>query len=235
MLFLRREYRENTAFSALYILATKDNSGYKTKKQMKKLILIIFLSITSIGKAQSQENFLFGIKGGVNFSHLNFKEFDSDSRTGFHVGILAEIPLTQKFAVQPEILYSSQGAESFDGPSFDGPVLHEFDLDYIQVPITIKYYFLRNLALEAGPSFNFLVKEQITATYFYMPMTGTSSNKYGRFFEFGSLLGLSYNLPGNFLLNTRFIFGITDAFNGEGFSSSSVHNYGYQLGIGYIF
>lgn len=201
---------------------------------MKKFSLLILLSIMSLVKIQAQENLQFGIKGGANLYRLNFKEFGTDSRTDFHLGLLAEIPLSKEFAFQPEIVYSSQGARSSDVPSFDGRVYYDFELDYIQVPLTFKYYLIKNLALETGPSFNFMVKEQITGTYVDLPMTEISSDS-AKFFEFGSVLGLSYKLPGNFFLSTRFTYGLTNAFNGKRFSTNSVTNNGFQIGTGYIF
>src|SRR5690606_40376212 len=78
---------------------------------MKKLIFITAITIMSISAAKAQEVRL-GAKGGVNFATFSGDDLgDVKYRTGFHIGGLVEIPISEKFAVQPEILYSAQGAE----------------------------------------------------------------------------------------------------------------------------
>jgi hypothetical protein len=39
----------------------------------------------------------------VNGSNVN----NLDSKTGFVFGVTAEVPLTEKFSIQPELLYSA--------------------------------------------------------------------------------------------------------------------------------
>ena len=162
---------------------------------MKKLILIISLFITTGTNLQAQESVLFGIKGGANFTKMNSEEFaDNSNRIGFHLGILAEIPLENKFSIQPEILYSTQGTRA-EVVMFGGNSTVSFNLDYIQVPLVIKWYLTQSLALEAGPSFNFLVNNELGSQRVQplesVPMFGIESD-FGRKFEFGGVLGASY-------------------------------------------
>ena len=110
----------------------------------------------------AQSELAFGIKGGVNFSNLTgdgFDEFDDDSaRTSFNLGALVEIPVTEKFAIQPEVFYSGQG---FDLVQREDAEDTEFQLDYINVPVLAKIYLVQGLYLEAGPQVGFLVDSQI--------------------------------------------------------------------------
>ena len=54
----------------------------------------------------------FGLKGGVNVSQLHFNNnTTSDSKVGVNVGILAHIHASKTWAVQPELLYSLEGAQ----------------------------------------------------------------------------------------------------------------------------
>src|SRR5690554_7681134 len=77
---------------------------------MKKIVLtsILFASLIFTANAQVPDVKL-GAKGGVNFS--NITNSDMDSKTGFHIGVLAEVFFSEQFSLQPEILYSTQGAE----------------------------------------------------------------------------------------------------------------------------
>lgn len=135
---------------------------------MKNHLLIVIISLMSFGGAQAQEYFNFGVKGGVNFATLtgdDADELDAKMKTGFHLGVLAEIMISDKFGIQPEVLYSSQGAKSdvamFE--EFGGNVDVDIKLDYIAVPVMLKYFVAPGFSLEAGPQFSFLSKSEIEA------------------------------------------------------------------------
>src|SRR5690554_4147726 len=128
---------------------------------MKKLVLFAAIAIMSVTVSQAQEIRL-GAKAGVNFATLGGDDIgDVKSRTGFHIGGLVEIPITESFWVQPEILYSAQGAK-YEEKGMELQVPYSFKttikLDYIQVPVMAKYYVVEGLALEAGPQIAFLAK-----------------------------------------------------------------------------
>ena len=97
---------------------------------MKKSILIIAMVLFGATTVSAQEYWNFGVKGGVNFSTVTGDYFDSpDSRTGFNIGVLAEIPVADRFSIQPEVLYSAQG---FTEASIDQANFADVDeeLDY---------------------------------------------------------------------------------------------------------
>lgn len=112
---------------------------------MKKLILlaIALIGLTTISNAQS---FKFGFKGGLNFATINGDGADADSRTGYHIGAVGQIGVGPLFTIQPEILYSAQGAK-------------DFDLDYLNIPILAKFKFAKLFSVEVGPQFGFLVND----------------------------------------------------------------------------
>ncbi len=122
---------------------------------MKKcLFFMCALVVFSIGSVQSQEIRL-GAKLGLNVASLGGDAYGVGSlgaRTSFHIGGLAEIPLMGKFALQPEILYSSEGSDWSFGSAEDN-----LKLDYIRVPVLAKYYIIEGLSAEAGPVFGVLV------------------------------------------------------------------------------
>lgn len=121
---------------------------------MKKLLFITAVVILSFTTAQSQELRL-GAKLGLNVASLGGDSYgvgSLGSRTSFHIGGLAEIPLMGKFALQPEILYSSEGSDWSFGSAEDN-----LKLDYIRVPVLAKYYIIEGLSAEAGPVFGVLV------------------------------------------------------------------------------
>ena len=98
---------------------------------MKKIILIPILTlfcfmVNAQDKSTRRSDISFGLKGGLNFSMISGDDTDGlDGRIDFHIGVVNEIPISDKFSFQPEILYSSQGDKmSIDDIDID------FNFDY---------------------------------------------------------------------------------------------------------
>jgi len=193
---------------------------------MKKIFLIISLTILTITAVKSQEKIQFGVKGGINFTNMTMNSLiDTEYLTGFHIGVLAEIPFGDRFSLQPEILYSTYGSKGkmimIGGPA--QPI--EYNLDYIQVPVLAKFYLIKNLSLEIGPSFNFLVNDEEI-------FNSITIDDIGESFEFSGILGISYKSNSGFFGSFRYTNGFTNALKGD---FSDVKNYGFLIGIGYLF
>ena len=122
---------------------------------MKKVLL--FFVTTIFGFALVNAQVTFGAKAGVNFSDITGEKVDSfEGLTSFHVGAVAEIQISEKFSVQPELIYSMQGSdysEDFEGDDFEGSV----KVNYLNIPLMAKYYVADGFSLEAGPQIGLLV------------------------------------------------------------------------------
>lgn len=204
---------------------------------MKRLIKLFSAGILMIGaitttNAQSSDALTpsFGIKGGVNFASITGDDFDSpDSRTSFHVGLLAEFPLTEMFSLQAEALYSGQGFESdVDGEIFGGEGKVEYQLDYINVPVLAKVYILDGLSIEAGPQFGFKVNEEIDANA--NADDGDLNLDEAEDFDFGVAAGVTFETPMGLFATGRYTQGFTDIVNNR-----DVKNSVFQIGVGYKF
>lgn len=204
---------------------------------MKRLIKLFSAGILMIGaittaNAQSSDALTpsFGIKGGVNFATVSGDDFDSpDSRTSFHVGLLAEFPLTEMFSLQAEALYSGQGFESdLDGEIFGGEGKVEYQLDYINVPVLAKVYILDGLSIEAGPQFGFKVNEEIDANA--NADDGDLNLDEAEDFDFGVAAGITFETPMGLFATGRYTQGFTDIVNNR-----DVKNSVFQIGVGYKF
>ncbi len=110
---------------------------------MKKVFFTIALSFLFISGIQAQDDFKFGVTGGLVNSSLNSKvgigPFSLDtgklaSGTGFYLGAAASLDFGEKFGLQPELVYVKAG-----------------DLEFIQLPIMVKYYVIPDLYAQAGP------------------------------------------------------------------------------------
>lgn len=182
--------------------------------------------------------FSWGVKGGVNFATLNGGDIDSpDSRTSFHVGVVAEFPLADIFSLQVEALYSGQGAE-YNQPYPTGNILNpignrkvELQLDYINVPVLAKVYIVEGLSIEAGPQFSFLVNDEWDTN-----PTGDDGDspspirQTAHTFEFGVAGGITFQTEFGLFAYGRYNQGISDIAD-----DLNVQNSVFQLGIGYKF
>lgn len=172
----------------------------------------------------------FGVKGGVNFATVTGDDFDSpDSRTSFHVGLLAEFPLNDMFSIQAEALYSGQGFESdVDGGIIGGDGKVEYQLDYINVPVLAKVYVVEGLSLEVGPQFSFKVNEEIDSDPNDDP--GDLDLDEAESFDFGLAGGLTFQTNMGLFATGRYTIGLTDIIQ-----DVDAKNAVFQLGIGYKF
>jgi hypothetical protein len=174
---------------------------------MKKLILgvfAVFFAITSYAQGID-----FGIKAGANFSTLT-DATGLNNKTGFHGGIFLGLKFNDKIALQPELLYSQQGAE------FD---MGKIDLNYINVPVIIKYYLVQGLNIQVGPQFGFVVDDNISNAIFE-----------AEDFDVSGVIGAGYDFPFGIRLDARYNFGFTDVVKDTG-SKNGV----FSIALGYSF
>lgn len=177
---------------------------------MKKVILIIVCFIAASMNVGAQ-GIKFGVKGGANFSDFDGKDINSSTLTSYHFGALVEIKVFSKFAIQPEAMFSSQGAK-VEGSD-------DFKLDYISVPVLAKFYLISDrLSLDVGPQFSFLVNDNLEETY------KTES------FDFAGVGGIGLNITKNFFAQARYVIGLT-----EMSKEAEVKNKVIQLSVGYTF
>ena len=109
---------------------------------MKKTLLCVTILLLSISGVFAQEN-SYGIRLGANLSSISSDDIPEnleDSRFGIVVGFLAEFPLTEKLSLQPEFQYSSQGNDD-----------ETLQVDYLKLPVFLKYNFSDTFNIHIGP------------------------------------------------------------------------------------
>ena len=196
-------------------------------KQLLKFTAIVAAVFLNGNQAKAQE-LSVGPKVGYNNATLsgkNFQDFhDNNSLNGFHVGLFAELRFN-KFAIQPEVYYSSEGGKwkMFEN---DRVVDHDFNLNYVQVPLMFKYYLTNGLAIEAGPQAGFL-----TSSKMQLSDLDPDSPKFNDF-EFSLNVGLSLNLPLNLMVSARYNAGLTNVVDHP---DVDWKNRVMQLSLGYRF
>ena len=169
---------------------------------MKNFILIVLTAFLTTSVI-SQEIDL-GLKAGANFASITDASGLSN-RTGFLIGVFAGVKFSDKLGIQGDLLYSQQGA------NLDPK---DINLNYINVPIVLKYYLVQGFNLQAGPQFGFIVDDNIEAESF----------------DLAGVLGLGYDFPFGIRIEGRHNFGLTDVFN-----SIKGKNSVTSIAIGYSF
>lgn len=94
-----------------------------------------------------------GAKGGLNVSSLNGlneTNFETKALIGFHAGGYITFNLGRNFALQPELVYSTQGAQLENATE-------DLKLNYFNVPVVVKFLTNNGFYVEAGPQLGFQV------------------------------------------------------------------------------
>lgn len=179
---------------------------------MKILVSVILLTfITFNASAQHSSSprghVNLGVKGGVNVYNYNNTKYDQLS--GFHVGLLGHIHLNSQWAIQPELLYSNQGASLADT---------KYILDYINIPVLLQYMFDNGFRLQAGPQVGILLRAD----------NRDNLNP----IDFGVSVGTSYVVPSTgFGIDARYNIGLSNINKND---ATVTTNRGFQFGVFYI-
>lgn len=197
---------------------------------MKKTFLIVatFFGIATASAQSDKTGFDFGVRGGVNFATIANENSDMDSpdsRTNFYAGLVAELPMHERFSLQGEVFYSGQGFER-NIPLVDEKM--KYKADYIQVPLLAKFYIVEGLSVAAGPQFGFKVNEKID----YNP-SGDSVEFDAdelKTFDFQGTAGLEYKFDNGLFVQGRYSYGFSDLIK-----DNSIHTSVFSAGLGYMF
>jgi hypothetical protein len=183
---------------------------------MKKILLLAVVTVLGFTNVNAQK-IKFGAKGGLNFATIRGDNTQGiDVVTSLNFGVLSEIPVSDKFSFQPEIMYSGQGY------SFNENTIA---LSYLNIPLMGKYYVTKGLSVEAGPQIGFLLAAKNEKTN-----VKDSFNTV----DFGVNFGVGYKLDNGLNFGVRYNLGLTDINNLDN-SSSKNKNGVLQLSVGYFF
>lgn len=195
---------------------------------MKTYLTVALAAILIGGTASAQHNAQkvnFGIKGGVNLTNIYTENSTKpDDKVGFNAGFLGHIHLSRELALQPEIVYSLQGAQYTNSLG----ITTKRNLGYINVPVLLQYMFDNGFRLQAGPQVGFLVNAKDKSS------NGNSEDIKNSFkpLDFGLSAGIGYVHPATgFGVDLRYNLGLSNINENSTVKSS---NRGGQLGIFYL-
>lgn len=137
------------------------------KMQSNFLCALTLFMTASFGMLHAQDNNVnteFGVKGGFNMSNFlseNNEATDKNVLYGFNAGVYATLPISDFIAIQPEILFTTKGAElEYDNAFASGNT--KFRLNYIEVPLLVRVNITKNFNVHAGGYASYLVSSKVT-------------------------------------------------------------------------
>jgi hypothetical protein len=216
---------------------------------MKTKALLLALTTTAFALGSKAQT-TFGLRAGVNFQNINGKEFDGSDvegklKTGFNIGVNAEVPVAPDFYLQPGVLFTTKGAKDKDDDDI------KTNLSYIEVPINFVYkptLGTGKLILGIGPYVAFAVggkyndqndkehdikfENEITAAeYLNHPY-------YAKRLDFGGnlLAGYEFSNKFSFQLNAQLgMVNINPEIEGVSNDKTKYKNTGFGVSLGYPF
>ena len=106
---------------------------------MKKINLLLVAAFLTFSLSAQE----FGVRAGADFASLKLDfmgESETESETGFYIGVFGSFDISETFAIRPEVNYISIE-----------------DLDQIAIPVLAQYSTSDTFHILAGPSFGFML------------------------------------------------------------------------------
>jgi Outer membrane protein beta-barrel domain len=192
-----------------------------------KTKLFLSAAFMIIASASFAQFIKVGIKAGANVGKIDGKSFDEQFKYGYHVGGFVEIKLSDKFKIQPELLWNQVNSDTSgdfrtlykDALNFN--TLSNVKLGYISIPVLVSYSPIKYLSFQAGPQFGILIDKNQN-----LLQNGKQAFKAG---DFSMLGGAQLNIS-SLRIYGRYNIGlanINDIDNKDKWKSQ-----GFQVGVG---
>ena len=159
-------------------------------------------------KSSGSDGMKFGVKAG--YANTNFGgDAETDAASNFYLGGLVDFTISDKFHVQPELLYSMEGSDE-----------DEYNLDFIRIPVMAKFYVADGFNLQVGPEFAFVAG-------------GGAIKDAAKSLDYGLGFGAAYEMTSGLFFDARYNLGLADI-NDSG-SSDKITTNSFNIGLGYRF
>lgn len=173
----------------------------------KTLLFVVLLGLSYYGFSQGTK---YGVRAGYNISNLDFKDvppLDNKHRNGFMIGFFGEYGLSKTVSLMPELQFSSEGANN-----------EPIRIDYLQVPVLLKFRLSEKFNIGFGPQVGVKVHEY----------EDNIKN-----FAYSGVGGIEYKLNHSFFLDARYTYGFSNIFDDK--VAVEAKNTNIQFGLGFKF
>lgn len=212
---------------------------------MKKSMLLICTLFLGVAVMAQSQKVKLGLKAGLNLANFNFDESELklSNKTGFTAGFMVEIPMAKNFSLQPELLYSEQGSKtSFsDKDVTNSHYKSTITLNYLNIPVMLKYYVLQGLSVQAGPQIGILLKANNKYQDNFLGYENHESfdlKDYSKGIDTSINFGLGYQFKDKIYTDVRYNISYSSVFKEEDvnhFINNDMKNRVFMITIGYFF
>ena len=215
---------------------------------MKKVMITLTLAAFTM---MAQAQFSVGVRAGFNLTNMTEKYegglFQPDLKfiPGFQAGIVGEFAIGNAFAIQPGLLFATQGARMSMKEELFGETIEmnaSVNLNYLQMPINAQLKLDLGSAiilLQAGPYLGYALSGKVKTEATFLGETEKEEDKieFGsdegkmRAFDFGVGFGAGVQF-GNFQVGLGYNLGLANLSNQDG---ATTRNNGFALTATYLF
>lgn len=227
---------------------------------MKKTLLIVACAVcaltASAQRARSSSSSFFstekvdggvtfGIRAGLNFANVSASSgeysMSPDSRTTFHVGVIADIPLMQSLYIQTGLYLQNKGYKiEEDGDKETAKPM------YLEIPVlaSYRYNFTDALQLQVnfGPYFAYGIGGKMKYEWdggdsdedFFGDYDDEDSAGYKRF-NCGLQIGAGLTLSDHYYLGFAYQFGLTNIYDTPSGYDYKEKDRNWMISLGYNF
>jgi hypothetical protein len=197
------------------------------------LLAILFITNLSFAQADKESFFRLGAKAGVNVNKISGKLYKDAFNYNFQAGLFAQINITKKIGLQPEVNFVQTQSEYTDDANtiYDdlvgGGKQHTAKLDYLEIPLLLNINIgpTNKVKLQLGPAYGGLLKQTTDS------LRNGVNNLYKNG-EWSAIGGLWIQLP--FInLSARYKLGLTDVSNLS--TNQTWKNQAIQVSVGVTF
>jgi hypothetical protein len=160
---------------------------------MRKLILAFSLLLAA--QVSFAQKFSLGPKAGLNISNYTGGNIESDALVGYHLGGVLSYGFGNVFYLQPEVLFSTQGAKVQNAGN-----KQDFKISYITVPIMLKFKTKGGFYFEFGPQAGFRASSNVP---------DQTINNFAKNLDLAGGVGIGYHSPIGLGVGVRYIAGFS--------------------------
>jgi opacity protein-like surface antigen len=185
--------------------------------------------------AEGSKGITFGIKAGANFYMIGGSDADDQQldqsrklKIGIAGGFLVNIPFSEMFSFQPELLYSTEGNLQKEG---DAKIT--VALSYLNIPLMLQLNTTSGFYAETGPQIGFLMSAKAKVD------DGTNETEDDikddlKSIGFSWALGVGYKLQSGFGFGARYTLGLSTLDDADT-DPSKITSSGFHIGVFYMF
>lgn len=192
---------------------------------MKKMILTLSTALMLLLSANAYSQFNFGVKAGASLGKIDGVAYKDQFKLGYQLGGFVSVGLMENLAIQGEILFDQTNTRLAD--SYASVWNDKFEkgkkLNYLSVPVLLKFNQSGFISLLAGPQFSVLTNRDENLYQ--------NGEKLFKSSDFSFVAGVEVNLR-PFFIYGRYVWGFSDINNAL---TEKAKTQQIQLGVGLKF